>query len=111
MTGLRLSIGLVREAAAARVEASSLRDVADEVGMSFSGLRSFLAGGSPHAKTRAQLVRWYYARAATSAEPPREDRETAIALLRVYLRDESKPKTVRERRLRELIERLRDESE
>jgi hypothetical protein len=106
-----MTIGVVREAARKRVAETSLRAVADEVGMSFSGLRSFLAGGSPHASTRMSLVRWYYARSARSAAPPREELETAIALVRSYLRDESKPRAVRERRLREVIDRLKEEAD
>ena len=111
MTGPQLSIAVVRDAVAKQVGETSLREVADEVGMSFSGLRSFLDGGSPHLGTRTKLVRWYYARSARSARVPREERETAIAMLLSYVRDDSKPKEVRERRLQELINRLRSEVE
>src|SRR5665647_274017 len=111
MTEPRMTIAVVRAAAGKRVAETSLREVADEIGMSFSGLRSFLEGGSPHAGTRTKLVRWYYARSERSPEAPREDRETAIALLLSYLRDESKPRAVRERRLREVIDRLKEDVE
>lgn len=111
MTGPRLTIAAVRAAIEERVTDTSYREVADEVGMSFSGLRSFVEGTSPHPSTRRLLVRWYYARSARVPEPPREDRETAIALLLNYVRDDSKPRSVRERRLRELFDRFRDEAE
>lgn len=107
MTEPRITIAVVRAAVAKRVDETSLRDVADEIGMSFSGLRSFIEGGSPHAKTRLKLVRWHYARSERSTAPPLDDVETAIATVLSYLRDGSKPREVRERRLRELIERLK----
>ena len=60
MTGLpRLTIAVVRDAIRQRVDETSLRDIADEVGMSWSGLKSFLDGGSPQRRTREMLVRWY----------------------------------------------------
>lgn len=96
-----------------RCSETSLRAVADEIGMSFSGLKSFLDRDSDdvHRKTREKLVRWYYARSKHAAIVPQEDVETAVALLRTYLRDESKPRAVRERQLRELIVRLEGESD
>lgn len=60
MTGLRPAIAGLRDAIRRRVEETSLRAVADEVGMSFSGLRSFLEGRSPQRRTREMLMRWYY---------------------------------------------------
>lgn len=49
----------VRAAITAAVEATTLRRVAEEVGMSKSGLAKFIAGSEPYSKTRRQLERWY----------------------------------------------------
>jgi transcriptional regulator with XRE-family HTH domain len=53
-------------ALAARVESTSLRQVAREVGMSPTGLRKVLSGASPYAPTRAKLERWLVREAAAS---------------------------------------------
>lgn len=50
---------VLRAAAQAAVDASSLRTVAVEIGVSFSGLRSFLAGGRPYLRTQRRLSTWY----------------------------------------------------
>jgi hypothetical protein len=101
----------LRDALRKRVAETSLRAVADEVGMSFNGLNHVLAGGSPQRKTREKLVRWYYSQSTGSRAIPHEDFETAIALVLSYLRDESKPRAVRERRLREVIDRLKEDAD
>ena len=102
----------VRSALARRAESTPLRELADEIGMPFGNLARFLRQEtSPQRKTRELLLRWYYRREKRVPEPPREDRETAIALLRAYVGDGSKPRSVRERRLRELIQRLEKELE
>lgn len=75
--------------------------------MSFSGLRSFLEGRSPQRRTLEKLMRWYYLRSTRQVAATREDVEGAIALVLGYLHDESKPRSVRERQLREVIERLK----
>lgn len=112
MTGRgRLSLGVLREAVRKRVGETSLRETADEIGVSFSGLGSFVRGEtSPHPKTRGLLVRWYYGRASTASAPPREDIDIAIEVLRTYVADQSKPRSVQERRLREIIEQLEERS-
>lgn len=107
MTGPRPALAGVRDALRKRVDETSLRAVADEVGMSFSGLRSFLEGGTPQRRTLEKLFRWYYLRSTRQTAAAREDVEAAIALVLGYLHDESKPRSVRERRLREVIERLK----
>jgi hypothetical protein len=52
-------IPVLRDAVRRRVEGSNLREVAVEVGLSFSGLRSFLAGSKPHPKTLRKLREWF----------------------------------------------------
>lgn len=54
-----VSIQHIREAAAARVAATSLRKVAREVGMSPTGLKKFLDGTAPYTATVHRLRVWY----------------------------------------------------
>jgi hypothetical protein len=49
----------LREHVARSVAADSLRNVADEIGMSPSSLRKLLNGGVPYAKTWAKLTDWW----------------------------------------------------
>jgi hypothetical protein len=111
MTGQRLTDAILREAVRARVDETSYRAVADQVGMSWSGLKSFADGGSPRRSTRQLLTRWYYRQVRGLPGVPKEDFEAAMAQVLVYLRDNSKPATVRERERREIIDRLRNEAE
>jgi hypothetical protein len=53
------SIRCIREEIAARVNATSLRRVAREVGMSPTGLRKFLDGADPYSPTVHRLRVWY----------------------------------------------------
>lgn len=107
MTGSRrFSVETIREAVRRRLADISLRELAAEIPMSFSGLRSFAAGGNPHPKTRAHLVAWY----ATSQgdrkrRVPKADVEAAIELLRAYL-DEDGREGIRSRRRAEIMRRL-----
>lgn len=54
------SLDRLREAVRERVEATSLRHVARQVGMSPTGLRNFLAGGIPYQKSRRRLFDWMH---------------------------------------------------
>jgi AcrR family transcriptional regulator len=54
------SLDRLREAVRERVEATSLRHVARQVGMSPTGLRNFLAGGIPYQKSRRRLFEWMH---------------------------------------------------
>lgn len=114
MTGApRLSIATLRDAVRRQVDDSSLRAVADEIGVSYSGLGSFVRGetASPNRRTWDRLVRWYYAHERQAASAPKEEIDLAIALLRTYIHDETKAKTVRERRRRSVIDDLTGESD
>lgn len=62
------SLDRLREAIDERVQATSLRAVARQVGMSPSGLQKFLAGGVPYQKSRRKLFEWLQ-RESTAAEP------------------------------------------
>jgi hypothetical protein len=111
MTGSPPSITAVREGVRKRVDETSLRDVADEIGMSWSGLKSFLDGRRPQRRTIGKLVAWYYSRSKRSSSASPEDVEAAIAVVRGFVREPSKPTTVQERRLREIIDRLRNDAD
>lgn len=54
------SISRLREAVTIRVQATSLRSVARQVGMSPSGLDKFLNGGMPYQKSRRKLFDWLH---------------------------------------------------
>jgi hypothetical protein len=70
---------LLLRALTARVESSSLRQVAREVGMSPTGLKKVLDGASPYAPTRAKLERWLVREAAMT--PAFLDADSAGAAL------------------------------
>ncbi|MCA1791645.1 MAG: hypothetical protein LC667_17875, partial [Thioalkalivibrio sp.] len=54
------TIDRLREAVTIRVQATSLRSVARQVGMSPSGLDKFLMGGMPYQKSRRKLFDWLH---------------------------------------------------
>lgn len=53
------SLERMRETVALRVQVTSLRAVARQVGMSPSGLEKFLSGGTPYARSRQKLQDWW----------------------------------------------------
>jgi DNA-binding MurR/RpiR family transcriptional regulator len=69
----------------ARVEATSLRRVAEDIGMSKSGLTRFIGGAEPYSKIRRKLERWYVRSRETDASDVSV--ETARAALAVLLQD------------------------
>ena len=72
----------LREAATARVENTSLRSVAREIGMSPTGLKKFLLGTSPYAPTLRRLRSWYVQYADRETGQVRmEEAQAALALL------------------------------
>ena len=72
----------MREAAAARVENTSLRSVAREIGMSPTGLKKFLQGTAPYSPTLRRLRNWYVTYAAVQAgEVLTQDATAALAVL------------------------------
>ena len=72
----------LRESAAARVENTSLRSVAREVGMSPTGLKKFLQGTAPYSPTLRRLRNWYVTYAAVqTGEVLTQDATAAIAVL------------------------------
>lgn len=106
MTGTRFGLETVREELRRSVGETSLRQVADEIPMSFSGLRSFLHGGNPQPATRDKLVSWYLrARVKRSGHLPAVDIDAAVSLLAEYIADDERA-SVRTRRLNDVIGRL-----
>jgi hypothetical protein len=72
----------LRETAAARVENTSLRSVAREIGMSPTGLKKFLQGTAPYSPTLRRLRNWYVQYAAVQAgEVLTQDATAALAVL------------------------------
>ncbi|HEU4556301.1 MAG TPA: hypothetical protein VFS20_00580 [Longimicrobium sp.] len=72
----------LRDLAAARVENTSLRGVAREIGMSPTGLKKFLMGTSPYSPTIRRLRRWYLQHAALpTGEVSYHDASAALVVL------------------------------
>ena len=63
------SLDRLRETVALRVQATSLKTVARQVGMSPAMLERFLAGGTPYSRTRQRLQEWW----VREASKPRTD--------------------------------------
>ncbi|HEX8691694.1 MAG TPA: hypothetical protein VF746_04690 [Longimicrobium sp.] len=66
------SLERLRESVALRVQATSLRAVARQVGMSAAGLEKFIAGGIPYSRSRQKLQDWW----AREGQRPRSDMTT-----------------------------------
>ena len=77
----RVSVGTLKRAVAGGVSATSLRQVARDVGMSPTGLRKFLSGASPYSATRSKIERWYVRRGRAP------DVHSALAALEVLVLD------------------------
>lgn len=76
------SVEHLRAAAATRVEHTSLRGVAREIGMSPTGLKKFLLGTAPYSPTLRRLRKWFVHRATLPlGEVGREDVSAAIEVL------------------------------
>lgn len=72
----------LRAAASARVEATSLRGVSREIGMSATGLSKFLDGNAPYLPTLNRLRNWYLRHAVSPVGTlSEEDAHAALALL------------------------------
>ncbi len=102
----------LREAAAQRVKESSLRAVAEEIGMGKTALHDFVNGSDPHSATREKLVSWYgeIRRNSTSeSDLTTADVDAAISLLSRYVRRDSRLET-RVNRLEGVIDKLRKKS-
>lgn len=97
------SIDRLREAVTIRVQATSLRSVARQVGMSPSGLDKFLTGGMPYQKSRRKLFDWLHRERANLGADHTVD--GVAAALSSLVRD--LPPDRRERALQSLLDTLR----
>lgn len=105
-TDARFGVANVRAAVKRRVVETSLRETASEVGMSFSGLRSFLDGRTPQPRTRKKLVAWYVqSRERTASRALRHDVNAAIELLAGVVNSTRDPGAQRVR-LKDIVSRL-----
>jgi hypothetical protein len=75
----------LRAAVAERVERTSLRSAAREIGMSPTGLKKFLDGNMPYTKTIHRLRAWYVHHAADRQEETSD--EAAFAAFAVLVHD------------------------
>ena len=81
-TGRDATVKHLRESAAARVENTSLRGVAREIGMSPTGLKKFLLGTAPYSPTLRRLRKWYLQYAALpTGEVSYHDASAALTVL------------------------------
>lgn len=96
-------VGQLRQLVRERVEKTSIRAVALEIGMSPSGLHVFLEGSRPHPATVRKISEWSK-RDPGPRIPDSRDVDAAVDLLRVYL--ERHPRSARARKLAELVDRL-----
>lgn len=78
-----VSVETLRYAAARAVERSSLRRVADDMGMAPSWLDNFIDGRTavPRSQTLRKLRDWYVRNAAALAQVPDESAPAALSLL------------------------------
>lgn len=107
---VRFGIKGVRELARERVEQSSLRAVAAEIGMSNSGLYSFLQGGEPYSAVRKKLVAWFTRMRHPESRPiPAAEIDAAASLLAAYIRQAAP--AGRERRFMQIFEQIAAEGE
>jgi hypothetical protein len=79
----------IREAVIERVERTTLREVARQIGMTASGLTKFMGGGEPYRKIRRRLEAWYVRKAARvpagEGVPSADAAAAAIRILATYL--------------------------
>ena len=105
--GPKFGFDRIRAFAHARVRETSLREVARDVGMSYSGLHSFLRGGEPYLRTRERLRAWYLRTHHQGAPPPtHEEVDAALMVLTQHLH-RGGVQQVSEAEVQSLIARLR----
>lgn len=108
-TSQRFGLSLIRDEAQKAVDQSSLREVAEEIGMSFRGLKDFIDGSTtrPHRATAEKLARWYAGRGRNKPRLSRAEIDAAVAVLLAHIQSAPDSATA-ERRRRELLERLNE---
>src|SRR5438045_3005658 len=103
---IRFDVATARKLAQHRVNETSLRAVADEIGLSKSGLDHFLKGRQPYSRTRAKLAAWVTRNRHPDASSIRPEAvDAAIALLERYIHSVGSA-SVRDKRVREVTAKL-----
>lgn len=74
-------VAVLRDAVRHAVEATSLRAVAAQIGLTHHSVRNFLNGSSPHASNVRKLREWYVREAASAPEPSTDTVEAALSIL------------------------------
>jgi hypothetical protein len=77
----------LRNMAARRVAATSLRSVSREIGMSATGLSKFINGNAPYSPTLHRLRNWYLRHAAEESTTETLSEESAYAALALLVHD------------------------
>jgi hypothetical protein len=80
-TGATASLVELREAVRRKAIGSSLRQTATNIGMSWSGLRTFLNGTTPHPATVKKISDWYLRQSTDSREDDALAVEMALNVL------------------------------
>jgi hypothetical protein len=78
-------VEVLRAALKKRVEETSLRVAATEVGLSWKGVDKLIAGTNPQPATVRKLTDWYVRRSALSEEPASETAQAALSVLTRHL--------------------------
>ncbi|HEV3049717.1 MAG TPA: hypothetical protein VGX50_05375 [Longimicrobium sp.] len=92
---LRVPLEAVRREAEQARDASSLRSVAREVGMTPMGLRGFLMGqGIPQARTVRKLNLWYARRMARRLPEGEDEARAALTILAGYFPQSDRSRVV-----------------
>jgi hypothetical protein len=80
-TGVTTSLTELREAVRQKATGSSLRQTATDIGMSWSGLRTFLNGTIPHPATVKKISDWYLRQSIGTQEDDQIAVELALNVL------------------------------
>ncbi|HEX5726123.1 MAG TPA: hypothetical protein VFX98_11695 [Longimicrobiaceae bacterium] len=95
-------LDVLRESVRTAVAASSLRSVAEQIGLSHRGLGLFLNGSEPRPATVRKLREWYVRHGAETHAVSEDTVATALALL-----FDEVPENVRERATAEVLDVVR----
>lgn len=93
----------LRETVSIRVQATSLRSVARQVGMSPSGLEKFLSGGTPYTRSRQKLQEWW----EREGRRPRSELSTEGVVIAIGALVRDLPPEMRGRAMKGIVGSLR----
>jgi hypothetical protein len=84
------SLTELREAVRRKATGSSLRQTATDIGMSWSGLRTFLNGTTPHPATVKKISDWYLRQAMATKADNMLTVEMALSVLAEHIAPSSR---------------------